>query len=95
MCPSKTGLTSKICLGLGVALVWAAAAGCNQYSSPAVQKNGVTGSDLNAPGNGVTERSTNALISQDYPSETTGSLGGSPTGTSSAQTAPTSSNGVR
>ncbi len=44
---------------------------------------------------GANARSANPLNSESSPGETTGSVGGTPGGTSSAQTEPSSSNGVR
>ncbi len=56
--------------------------GCNQYSTPAIQS-------------GTRETDATPLNNQADPSQTTGSVGGAPGGTSSLQTVPSSSNGVR
>jgi len=70
-------------------------AGCNQYSTPGIQSTAATPGTAAPIQNGASERSANPLNNQDEPSETTGSVGGSPGGTSSAQTVPSSSDGVR
>ncbi len=57
-------------------------AGCNQYSTPAIQTGG--------PDTGAAP-----LNNQADPTDTTGSVGGAPGGTSSLQTVPSSSDGVR
>ena len=67
--------------------------GCNQYSTPAIQST-TAGTAPVAP-EGATPRGVDAPNDQADPGETTGSVGGSPAGTSSAQTEPSSSNGVR
>ncbi len=86
-------MKTRLCLTLVAAL---ACAGCNQYSTPAIQSTTATGgAAAGAAGNGVTGRSVDPLNSQADPGETTGSLGGSPAGTASSQTAPSSSDGVR
>ena len=56
--------------------------GCNQYSTPAIQS-------------GPRDTDAAPLNNQADPSETTGSVGGAPGGTSSLQTVPSSSDGVR
>ena len=69
----------RLILTLSVML---ALTGCNQYSTPAIQSGGAD--------NGATP-----LNNQADPSDTTGSVGGAPGGTSSLQTVPSSSDGVR
>ena len=82
----------RTCLTLAAATL--ALAGCNQYSTPAVESS--TSARANAPVQDVANTQSAAPINnQADPSQTTGSVGGSPGGTSSVQTVPSSSNGVR
>ncbi len=69
----------RVTLALTVVL---ALTGCNQYSTPALQSS-------------PRETDATPLNNQADPSQTTGSVGGAPGGTSSLQTVPSSSNGVR
>ena len=72
-----------------------ALAGCNQYSTPVIQSSSTAPGTAASVQNGASTRSADPLNSQADPNETTGSVGGSPGGTSSIQTVPSSSNGVR
>ena len=70
-----------------------ALAGCNQYSTPVIQS--TTAGTAPAAPDGASARGVDAPNNQADPGETTGSVGGSPGGTSSAQTEPSSSSGIR
>lgn len=72
-----------------------ALAGCNQYSAPVIEPSTATAGAAPSVQQGANARSANPLNSESSPGETTGSVGGTPGGTSSAQTEPSSSNGVR
>ena len=90
----RTSLASLLRFSTCLAAVGALAlAGCNQYSTPAIQS--TSAGTAPSHDNGESDRSVNPLNNQADPSETTGSLGGAPAGTASAQTAPSSSNGIR
>ena len=68
--------------------------GCNQYSTPAIESS--TSARNGAPVESVADTQPAAPLNNGSdPSQTTGSVGGSPSGTSSVQTVPSSSNGVR
>ena len=78
------------------AAVTLALAGCNQYTTPVVESSATTpGAAAHVQQDGASERSANPLNSEASPGETTGSIGGTPGGTSSAQTVPSSSDGIR
>ena len=87
-------VTGKFLSCIGAALS-VALAGCNQYSAPVIAPTTATAGTAAPLANGASARSANPLDNQDSPTETTGSVGGTPGGTSSAQTVPSSSDGIR